>query len=70
VLFVIFRWPFQGLSGGMDLIFGGFPAIYALAWVCAHDVRRTNIAALLLVSAHYAFWRIVLDTRFEIPTVG
>jgi hypothetical protein len=65
ILFVIFRWPFDGVGGGMDLVVAGFPALYALAWVCAHDSRRTNIAALLLVSAHYAFWWVVLDERFE-----
>jgi hypothetical protein len=65
ILFVIFRWPFEGVGGGMDLVVAGFPALYALAWVCAHDVKRTNIAAMLLISAHYAFWRVVLDDRFE-----
>lgn len=65
VLFVIFRWPFEGIGGGMDLVAAGFPAFYALAWVCAHEARQTGIAAALLVSAHYAFWRVVLDQRFE-----
>ena len=64
VLFVMFRWPFEGVGGGMDLVVAGFPAVYALAWVCAHDSRRTTLAAALLVSAHYAFWRVVLDDRF------
>ena len=64
VLFVIFRWPFEGIGGGVDLVVAGFPALYALAWVCAHDSKRANIAAALLISAHYAFWRIVLDERF------
>lgn len=65
LLFVILRWPFEGVGGGMDLVAAGFPALYALAWVCAHDSKRTNIAAALLVSAHYAFWRVVLDDRFQ-----
>jgi hypothetical protein len=65
VLFVILRWPFEGVGGGMDLVVAGFPAFYALAWVCAHDAKRTGIAAVLLASAHYAFWRVVLDQRFE-----
>lgn len=64
ILFVIFRWPFDGIGGGIDLVVAGFPALYALAWVCAHDSKRTNIAATLLVFAHYAFWRIVLDEQF------
>jgi hypothetical protein len=65
ILFVVFRWPFEGVGGGMDLVVAGFPAFYALAWVCAHDVKRTSIAAALLASAHYAFWRVVFDQRFE-----
>jgi len=48
----------------MDVVFAVFPATYALSWVCAHDPKRTTIAAALLVSAHYAFWRICLDPRF------
>ena len=64
VLFLILRWPFEGVGGGIDLVFAGFPALYALAWVCAHDPRRTKIAAVLLISAHYAFWRMVLDDQF------
>lgn len=65
ILFVIFRWPWDGIGEGMDLLVAGFPALYALAWVCAHDSKRTNVAAAILISAHYAFWRIVLDERFE-----
>jgi len=64
ILFVIFRWPFDGVGGGVDLVVAGFPAMYALTWVCAHDRKTTSIAALLLVSAHYAFWQVVLDERF------
>ena len=64
ILFVIFRWPIDGIGGGIDLVVAGFPALYALAWVCAHDAKRTNIAATLLIFAHYAFWRIVLDEQF------
>jgi hypothetical protein len=45
-------------------VIAAFPALYALGWVCAHDPQRTSIAAALLVSAHVAFWRIVLDGRF------
>jgi hypothetical protein len=63
-MFVIFFWPIQGLGVEMDLLVAAFPALYALAWVCAHDPRRTAIAAALLVSAHVAFWRILLDDRF------
>lgn len=65
ILFTIFRWPFWGLGMGIDLVFAGFPVFYALAWLCAHDEKRTVITAALLASAHLAFWRIVLDPRFE-----
>jgi hypothetical protein len=65
IIFLILRWPFDGIGGGMDLVVAGFPALYALTWVCAHDAKRTNIAAMLLLSAHYAFWRVVFDERFE-----
>ena len=69
IAFVIVRWPFEGIGGGTDLIVAGFPALYALAWVCALDSKRTTIAAVLLVSAHYAFWRIMLDPRFQTETL-
>ena len=65
VIFTILIWPTQGLGEGMHLIFGRFAAVYALAWVCAHDPNRTKIAAMLLVSAHFAFWYICLDPRFS-----
>ena len=63
-LFLVMFWPIQGLGVEMDLVFAAFPAIYALAWVCAHDPRRTVIAAAILVSAHLAFWRIVIGIDF------
>lgn len=68
VLFVIFFWPIQGLGEEMDLVVAAFPAFYALAWVCAHSPKRTTIAAVLLVSAHVAFWQILFDQRFVNPT--
>jgi hypothetical protein len=64
IFFLILRWPFDGVGGGMDLVVAGFPAMFALTWVCAHDRKTTSIAALLLASAHYAFWQVVLDERF------
>ena len=45
-------------------IAAAFPALFALAWVCAHDARKTAIAAVLLAFAQLAFWRIVLDHAF------
>ncbi|MBM3817731.1 MAG: hypothetical protein FJW14_01760 [Acidimicrobiia bacterium] len=64
-VFVICFWPIQGLNEEMDLLVAAFPALYALAWVWAHDARRTNIAAALLASGHYAFWRVTLDPQFR-----
>jgi hypothetical protein len=64
IVFLLLRWPFEGIGGGIDLVFAGFPALYALAWVCAHDPKRTTIAAVILISAHFAFWRIVLNDQF------
>jgi hypothetical protein len=69
-IFTIVFWPIQGLGVEMDLLFAAFPAVYALAWVCAHDSRRTVIAAALLVSGHLAFWRIVLDSAFVNSPIG
>jgi hypothetical protein len=63
-MFTILFWPIQGIGVEMDLVVAAFPAVYALAWVAAHDPRRTLIAAALLASGHIAFWRIVLDPRF------
>ena len=64
IVFLVYRWPFDGIGGGIDLVVAVFPAIYALAWTCAQDRKTTAIAALLLISAHYAFWEVVLDPRF------
>lgn len=65
VSFAILFFPIQGLGEELDLVFAVFPALYALAWVCAHDSRCTYIAAALLISGHYAFWRICLDPQFR-----
>jgi hypothetical protein len=69
MLFLLFRWPQDGIGQCIDLVVAGFPAMYALAWVCAHDWTRTKVAALVLVSAHLAFWRILLDAQFEIGRI-
>ena len=63
-IFLVLFWPVQGVGQEMDLVFAAFPAAYALAWLCAHDARRTTIAAVLLISAHMAFWRVVLGIDF------
>jgi hypothetical protein len=64
VVFTVLIWPIQGLGEEMDLVFTGFPAVYALAWVCAHEATRTRVAAALLAAAHFVFWFVVLDGRF------
>ena len=64
VLFLIFFWPPQGLGVDTGHVVAAFPAVYACAWLCARDPRHTTAAAVLLVSAHLGFWRMVLDTRF------
>lgn len=53
----------------MDVVFAVFPALYASAWLCAHDPKRTRVAAAVVVVAHLAFWRIVLDSRFVNQTL-
>jgi hypothetical protein len=68
VMMATFVWHSQGLNEDMDVVFAVFPALYALAWICAHDPKGTRVAAALLVSGHLAFWRIVLDSRFVNPT--
>lgn len=62
--FAVLFWPIQGLAVEMDLVFATFPAVYALAWACAHDRRSTLVAAAFLAFAHLVFWRIVLDSAF------
>ena len=64
LVFVVVFWPIQGLAVELDLLFAAFPALYALAWVCAHDARRATLAALLLAFGHLVFWRIALDSAF------
>ena len=68
-VFAILLWPIQGLAVEMDLVFATFPALYALAWVCAHDRRGTAIAAVILACAHVVFWRIALDSAFVNPRI-
>jgi hypothetical protein len=68
-VFLVVFWPVQGLGVEIDLVLAAFPALYALAWVCAHDAKATTIAAALLASAHLAFWRIVLGGDFVNPRI-
>jgi hypothetical protein len=64
VVFLGLFWPPQGLGVDTGHVMGAFSAFYAAAWLCAREPRQTTIAAVLLISGHIAFWRIVLDTRF------
>jgi hypothetical protein len=68
-VFLVVFWPVQGLSVEMDLVLAAFPALYALAWACAHDSKAAMIAAALLASAHLAFWRVVLGGDFVNPRI-
>jgi hypothetical protein len=63
-LYWLFFWPVQGLGVDTGHVVGAFPAFFALAWLCAREPRQTLIAAIVLVSAHIGFWRMVFDTRF------
>ena len=63
-IFALLFWPIQGLAVEMDLVFAAFPAVYALAWVCAHDRRAAMTAAAILGCGHLIFWRIVFDSAF------
>jgi hypothetical protein len=69
-VFLVVFWPIQGLGVEMDLVFAAFPALYALAWLCAHEPRCTRIAAALLLVAHLVFWRIVLGLEFVNNQIG
>lgn len=69
VLMTVLVWHTQGLREDMDVVFAMFPALYALAWICARDARRAHIAAVILASAHLAFWRVVLDAQFAVLAV-
>jgi hypothetical protein len=64
LIWLIAFWPIQGVGAELDLVFGAFPAIYALLWVCARDLRATLFAAVLVGSGHLAFWRVLLDDDF------
>lgn len=64
IVFLVVFWPVQGLGVEMDLVLAAFPAVYALAWVCAHEAKAAIIASAFLGSAHLAFWRIVLEGDF------
>jgi hypothetical protein len=70
LLFLVFFWPVQGLGVDTGHVFAAFPAFYAAAWLCAREPRYTAIAAAVLISAHLAFWRVVLDTRFVNDRLG
>lgn len=69
VMITLLVWHTQGLRQDMDVVFAVFPALYALAWVCAYDRTRTIIAAAVLVSAHVAFWTIMFDPNYDSTVV-
>ena len=64
LVWLILFWPIQGLNAELDLVFGAFPALFALLWVCARDARTSLAAGALLASGHIAFWWVLLDGAF------
>lgn len=64
LVFLVLFWPVQGLAAEMDLVFAAFPALFALLWVAAHDPRSAVFTAGILLTGHFAFWRVILDDRF------
>jgi hypothetical protein len=64
LVWLVLFWPIQGLNAELDLVFGAFPAVFALLWVCARDTRLSLAAAALLASGHIAFWWVLLDGAF------
>lgn len=62
--FFVFHWPVQGIAVEMDLIVAAFPAIFPLLWVASRSPHASVVSAALLTVGHWAFWRVVLDTRF------
>ena len=57
-------WPVQGLAVEGDLIFGAFPAFYAMAWLAARTSVTTCWSLALLAGAHVIFWRVMLGDFF------
>jgi hypothetical protein len=57
-------WPIQGLAVEGDLIFGAFPALFALAWLAARTSAATCWSLALLAGAHVIFWRVMLGDFF------
>jgi hypothetical protein len=64
LIYFLFLWPVQGIGIETDMVVAGFPAIFALLWVCSHSVRASLASAVLLALGHWTFWRVVLDERF------
>lgn len=69
IVFLCVFWPVQGIAVDGDLIFGAFPAVYALTWLAAQRVSTTWVALLLLVTGHIVFWRVMLGDAFVNPRV-
>ena len=61
IAFLVFRWPGEDPGGETVAVVAGVRAARSLARVCA---QRTKIAAVLLVSTHDAFGRVVHDDQF------
>ena len=67
VAFLLVFWPVQGIGMDADLVFAAFPAIFAGAWLCAHNTRATAIGLMLLAGAHGVFWFVIRHFAFVNP---
>jgi hypothetical protein len=64
VIFLWAFWPVQGVAVEADLIFGAFPAVYALAWLAAQRLSVTIWSIIMFASGHAVFWRVMLGDFF------
>jgi len=64
LLFLWTFWPIQGLAVEADLLFGAFPAIYALAWLASRSSVAAWWSLIVLASGHAILWRVLLGDFF------
>jgi hypothetical protein len=64
IVFLVAFWPVQGLAAEGDLLFGAFPAVYALSWTAAQWSTATWMSLALMTSGHVVFWRVMFGDLF------